>query len=379
MAIQQMKKQSGFTLLELIVVVGVLGLITSLATDFVVNETNQKRYELTKSKLSAIRQGIIGTPGSRINGEVYISGFVADTGLVPEHLIAMIQDGYCLDPKFLHKSVDCEANNIGDWKSYSGWNGPYLNGLEKVQGKFEDGTDISYLSYKDGWGNNAQQWLNLSVDDEELTEDILNFGWWVRVSGTDLAIRSVGLNGKMDPGFDDSVLPLVDSLEADSDDKTNFDGLMQFEGDYPVTIFDPVSIGPPDFTLGLQNLVNNSEVSTVVDVKDKIAGESSVLLQVVNMSTSAISNDYCLVIESGSEVYISVGKEINLVQSQAEILNFSDFSDNSSAPVDTIPNGNYEYKLENPCPIPSSATALGSTLNLYIKNNGDFASLYEFL
>ena len=75
--------QSGFTLLELIVVVAVLGLVTSLASDLVINDTNQKRHEVTKQRLAEIKYAIIGNTSHALNNQPIVSGFYADVGSLP--------------------------------------------------------------------------------------------------------------------------------------------------------------------------------------------------------------------------------------------------------------------------------------------------------
>jgi len=368
----------GFTLLELVVVVALLGMIASLAADFTIFNNNQDRFDVTKTKLDSIHRAILGVPGSTINGEVNISGFVADTGTIPAHLIALVLDSYCVNPKFLRNETDCENNNAGDWESYPNWSGPYLYGLEVEQGEFDDSTVVSYLTFRDGWGNNASRWLNMS-NDEELAEDILNFGWWVRVSGSDLIVRSVGLNGAMDPGFVGSSLPGADPLEASTGNHNDFESLMPYEGDYPVTSY-IVSGGVSDFTLELLKFVNNSEVTQIL--KQKSIVPDIVYLRAVNISGSINTHSYCLVISEGGNTYISDSLTLNLEANQAETLSFSNFMTNSastSVSVNPIPKGNYTYELHNICPAAGSAIVPGSSFKVYIKNNGDFATLYEFI
>jgi prepilin-type N-terminal cleavage/methylation domain-containing protein len=125
--------ETGFTLLELIVVIALLGLVSSLATDFMVSETNQQRYETTQQRMEKIRYAIIGDISRTLNGQPVFSGFIADEGEVPSNLTQLTLSGHCVSGTGSNES-DC-ATDGGTWKSR---NGPYL----------------SVTDLKDGWGNN---------------------------------------------------------------------------------------------------------------------------------------------------------------------------------------------------------------------------------
>jgi len=371
------QKMQGFTLLELVVVVALLGMIASLATDFTIFNNNQNRFDITKTKLDSIHQAILGVPGSTVNGEVVISGFVADTGEVPRHLIALVVGGYCLNPKFLRNAADCETNNSGDWQTYANWDGPYLQALDLVEGRFNS-SDISYQVFRDGWGNSAQQWLNMTADEEQ-QEDVLNFGWWVNVSGNDITVRSVGLNGLVDPGFDNTVLPTGDVLEASTANNTTFDGLAEHERDYPNTVYvNNSAASPPDFILELINIVNDPEVEDILELQGFMSDVVS--LRVVNINATTLNDDYCLVINNGSNTYISGNTSLNLETNQPEVFSFSNFiNDIGGASVSPVPKGNYTYQLYDTCPAYGTAPVTDPSFKLYIKSNGDFATLYEFI
>lgn len=143
-------KQHGFTLLELVVVVAVMGLIASLATEFVVHESNQARYDLTKERRGNIREAL--------------TEFYDDCAQFPANLDWLVAKSN------LDSSSDCGTANAD-------WAGPYILDVD-----FELGIPV----YRDGWGNNNPTY---SAD----------FGWKYdrNIAGSDssVALATFGLDG----------------------------------------------------------------------------------------------------------------------------------------------------------------------------------------
>jgi prepilin-type N-terminal cleavage/methylation domain-containing protein len=228
------KKQTGFTLLELIVVIGLLGLVTSLASDFVINETNQQRFETTKQRMEKIRYAIIGDSSRSLNGQPTISGFIADTGRVPASIENLMSNvAYCSVPTAFNQ-VDCVALaaypstsdatwNIGycsddnqltetncvaqdeEWNDGDvNWKGPYLRPTGYKSICDSNGDTISKIAvFRDGWGNQTNNDCQVLPDK--------NYGWEF-ANGTsltddldpssvvlaDIKLQSLGLGGEKD-------------------------------------------------------------------------------------------------------------------------------------------------------------------------------------
>lgn len=182
---------SGFTILELIVVVGIMALITSLSTKYIVKETNQKRYTATRERIEQIRYAIVGDSSRTLNNQPAFSGYISDTGSVPRYLRDLVSNGYCTNTAFRTKDT-CLAGE-GEWREAENWKGPYLRatGYKDIPG--QDGQVTAKIPvFRDGWGNREQ-----NAASEETSVDNLNFGWVYNPETKDGAIRivSLGLNG----------------------------------------------------------------------------------------------------------------------------------------------------------------------------------------
>lgn len=140
-------KQHGFTLLELVVVVAVMGLIASLATEFVVQDSNQKRYELTKSKRTIARAAI--------------ASYYNDCNEFPDKLSRLLEVNKV--------AAGCDDGD-DDWK------GPYILDVD-----YEGAKTV----YRDGWGN-----VNSNA-----SEDAGNYGWFYHRHSASVALGTYGLDG----------------------------------------------------------------------------------------------------------------------------------------------------------------------------------------
>ena len=78
--------RSGFTLVELLVVVFILS--TLALTGLALTETadSQLRFEDTQARLRALKRAVIGDTEPVFDGRRLLSGFVVDNGLLPDSL-----------------------------------------------------------------------------------------------------------------------------------------------------------------------------------------------------------------------------------------------------------------------------------------------------
>ena len=102
----------GFTLLELVVIVAVIGILAAAVTPTVMNEIMDTRVNATRSEGEGLHEAMVGAPsaaGTRF-------GFVGDIGRLPTTLAELAtQSGL---PNYSTSNI----RSIG-----MGWRGPYIN------------------------------------------------------------------------------------------------------------------------------------------------------------------------------------------------------------------------------------------------------------
>lgn len=81
MSVRAHAAQRGFTLLEMLLVVFILGMLAFTASAFVDNQDDQLRFEDTRNRLRAIRAAIVGKDADSVPG-----GYVADNGVLPAEI-----------------------------------------------------------------------------------------------------------------------------------------------------------------------------------------------------------------------------------------------------------------------------------------------------
>lgn len=134
-------RSRGLTLLELIVALGILAVLSTIAVRSLEPLADQARYESTQSVLQNLHELTVGDRFARnIDGQRIVSGYIADNGTVPSSLDDFLTQPVGLSA-FSQQSFDSDRDSTNDVTLSSGWQGPYL----------QLGPGESELL--DGWGN----------------------------------------------------------------------------------------------------------------------------------------------------------------------------------------------------------------------------------
>lgn len=182
----------GFTLLELMVVITLMGLVASAGLAMVNNISEQERTDipndLTKSKWAQIRYAIIGDSSLSLNNSPMLSGYVADMGRLPANINELIElgDQPAWSELPLYEAIAGYTPSTGvPEKIGAGWRGPYLIGTPEG----------SIRTFRDGWGT------------QDNTTNPDDFGWVVRLGPstptpgctvpncTEITVQSLGADG----------------------------------------------------------------------------------------------------------------------------------------------------------------------------------------
>lgn len=131
----------GLTLLELVVVLGIMAVLSTLAVRSLEPLADQARYDNSKQLLLDLREAIAGpSRANTIRNGQSVTCFIFDTGTLP----GSVGDLLDLPVTMLSRSAqsfDSDRDSINDVTLSSGWNGPYVT------------LGPGSSTIVDGWGN----------------------------------------------------------------------------------------------------------------------------------------------------------------------------------------------------------------------------------
>lgn len=112
----------GFTLIELIIAIMIVGILTTVAVRQMSNSIEEARYEQTRKEMDELARAIVGNPGLYSNGARTDFGYVGDVGALPPNLNALV-------------------TNPG---GFATWDGPYINRGVDLGGFKQDAWNVDY-------------------------------------------------------------------------------------------------------------------------------------------------------------------------------------------------------------------------------------------
>jgi len=111
-------RQKGFTLIELVIIIVILGIVASVAIPRFGAFTEGSKINATRDEMRLIKQAIVGNPGVVSGGQYVDRGFEGDVGSPPSNLTDLVR----------------KPDSIPDYEKFSriGWNGPYLDSAGNI-------------------------------------------------------------------------------------------------------------------------------------------------------------------------------------------------------------------------------------------------------
>ncbi|MEX1199603.1 MAG: prepilin-type N-terminal cleavage/methylation domain-containing protein [Methylophaga sp.] len=239
---------AGFTLLELVLVLFLIGLLASAGLLFTQNIEDQAHFAETQRRLEIIRKAIIQGGERSVNGQPELSGFVVDNGRLPYCLAELIGPEFAFTESVSsvnHYQSPCNTNNllellkpgITDDGIRYGWWGPY------IQVNPDNNSD---RPFRDGYGNDDQS---------------TNYGWGWTLSESQVAVEMASF----DPSADTAPRPFDLTVQS-----SGFD-INSTADDYPPALTDYLIVesdwrNASDIAI---QFVNTSAVSAIENMDDQ--------------------------------------------------------------------------------------------------------------
>jgi len=263
--------QSGFTLLEMVLVLFLVGLMASATLMLTEGVEDQAKYDETKRRMEIMRKAIVGDPTRTVNGGPEISGFVADMGRLPLCVAELLTAGDSSDAAATPPTFEspCDASEeIPAWNIDTstglgvGWRGPYI---QVIPERDKDGDGEPDIRFRDGYGNT----------DSSTAIDAQNSGWIY-----DDASIAIGQIGLVSDGFD---------LTSSTDDmKVN---PLIFSADWQIQLSDPLSINFVNLSSGNLPLPNAEKLVLRIyksDLTAFISGDDGTINNYLDVASGAI-------------------------------------------------------------------------------------------
>lgn len=177
-------KQRGFTLLEMILVVFIMGTLATVSLSFLQDEDHHQRFADTRQRLQAIQHAVLGDRMTTTPRDRLMMGYTVDNGLLPASIDDLLGDpkptnfqDYGLHSPVFDASPDASTGlNDGVGETELGQLGEQLYKGYRLGG-YLAAPPATKLTYGDGWGEGS---------------GAPNYGWNVNTSAGVLSVASLG-------------------------------------------------------------------------------------------------------------------------------------------------------------------------------------------
>lgn len=107
------KNEQGFTLIELVMIIVVLGILAAVAVPRMSGMTESSRVSATKAEMAMLKRAIVGNPQVAGGGRYLDLGFEGSVGRLPTRL----------------QDLGAKPDSIPVYDRFTrlGWNGPYID------------------------------------------------------------------------------------------------------------------------------------------------------------------------------------------------------------------------------------------------------------
>lgn len=138
--------ERGFSLLELLLVLFIMGLMTATTMLMTGGVEDQAKYDETKRRMELIKRAIVGDVTRTVNGGPEIGGFVADMGRLPAGLPELLEQGALLGWDVATSAVATSSAGSIPIELHGGWRGSYLEVMPDADGgrAFRDGYGVEF-------------------------------------------------------------------------------------------------------------------------------------------------------------------------------------------------------------------------------------------
>jgi general secretion pathway protein G len=120
--IRIINRHRGFTLIEMVVVIIIIGILASIAAMKMSSTIETSKFEATRAEMDELARAIVGDAAVYNDGARSDFGYVGDIGALPPNLNALV-------------------TNPG----FASWNGPYINSNTGSDDFKKDGWDVDYI------------------------------------------------------------------------------------------------------------------------------------------------------------------------------------------------------------------------------------------